>query len=749
MKNAFLSILLMFSFLGLHAQTGSTDLYVRVLNLQGQALDGLAVNLRVGDASYDQLTGDGGWVNIEAKPGDIVRLSFPSQVNFAEIRVPEPNRFTHAQAIRYEPSEEDWARSRERLQDTVWQDLPMTHEPGRGQNMLSMTVKGLGGRLLPGVEVRMRSLKTGQILATHTDSRGVARLVFPHDEPHSTAVGDMVKFSVLQVTAEAGFTVRTTADYLPEQLVHPAGRDTVWQNLRAETEPTSTYVPLRIQVQNLLGQALPNELVSLDVIGSEQLVYAARTNSSGLAFFSLPKNSRYSLNFEFDRELTFFDYPYIGTRQRQMVSLSYPGSEAIRAFMAVNNRDQNGFRKDFLESNVSNMIHDNSRNIIPIEKGYSIVFDNSDLTCGSLALQDGRLFGPGSFGGGYELYAYDLRDGKAVWGIELADNDPSAIVIAEGVLLAITESCTLYAIDIQTGRALWNAWLSGYMYTTPTVGEGMVFAAYPMDGKSGFALVAFGLRDGQVKWQAELDKDIMGAAVYADERVLVTDLFGKVYAFAAADGKLLASRAVGAVSPPTVVGQELHLSLRANASRDRQELAVLDVNTLAEQRRFPDVSGPFLDVPHRDLAFHEQMEYNGARPLHYLGMHFAVVGGRLLCYDPAGGKLIWQAEIPAARAAGRMLRLAATMPLVVANQIVVSTPGGAVLFFSPTDGRLIRTLETGEPLFGQPVFHKGWLYCGTRSGKILALDLGDSRLDGWRMWCGNPAHNPVYEARRK
>ena len=83
-----------------------------------------------------------------------------------------------------------------------------------------------------------------------------------------------------------------------------------------------------------------------------------------------------------------------------------------------------------------------------------------------------------------------------------------------------TESCTIFAIEAKTGKQLWSFWLGDPLTSSPTIADGLVFAAYPAQGAENgtlppgvnHALAAFDLETGKIKWQLWLDGDVMSRA---------------------------------------------------------------------------------------------------------------------------------------------------------------------------------------------------------------------------------------------
>src|SRR5262252_9531347 len=74
------------------------------------------------------------------------------------------------------------------------------------------------------------------------------------------------------------------------------------------------------------------------------------------------------------------------------------------------------------------------------------------------AVSDGRLFVGGGFGS-YEFYGFDARTGKPAWHLRTEDDGPTAAVLADGLAVFNTESCTLEVVEMATGEVVWERWL--------------------------------------------------------------------------------------------------------------------------------------------------------------------------------------------------------------------------------------------------------------------------------------------------
>jgi hypothetical protein len=78
-------------------------------------------------------------------------------------------------------------------------------------------------------------------------------------------------------------------------------------------------------------------------------------------------------------------------------------------------------------------------------------------------------------------------------------------VLADGLVVFNTESCTLEVVEAVSGKLLWEKWLGDPLLAQPAVMDGRVFMVYPKDGQH--RLGAFTLKQGRPLWETRLDHD--------------------------------------------------------------------------------------------------------------------------------------------------------------------------------------------------------------------------------------------------
>src|SRR5438105_9085911 len=93
-----------------------------------------------------------------------------------------------------------------------------------------------------------------------------------------------------------------------------------------------------------------------------------------------------------------------------------------------------------------------------------------------------RVLVGGGFGS-FEFYAFDGHTGSVAWHLRTKDDGPTAAVLADGLVVFNTESCTLEVVEVSTGKVIWERWLGDPLLAQPAVMEGRVFMVYPEAGR--------------------------------------------------------------------------------------------------------------------------------------------------------------------------------------------------------------------------------------------------------------------------
>lgn len=432
--------------------------------------------------------------------------------------------------------------------------------------------------------------------------------------------------------------------------------------------------------------------------------------------------------------------------------------------------------------------------------GFVLQLPHRGLTPGP-TVAGNTLLVSGGFGS-KEFYAFDARDGQLRWGVGLDDDGPTSAVVSEGKAVFNTESCTLFSLNIDDGSMAWSYWLGDPLMSTPAIANGIVYTAYPVQKTTNMAvqqhlqkenlarpaatastgawhpthaLIALELHTGKILWQRWLDGDILSAPVVEGKELHFTTFPGTLYQFEAENGRLISAQASRATSPPSIVGEAVYVSRRADQEETVQEsISRMDRSTGALTQKQYTRAAPYLDqkVQTRSLLKSDAMAYDagngfgdgapensgwqqaasnigqsnvsslqafvGSRVLPYQDRNYSVMGDELVCTDPGSGKVLWRQALAGdlSRSGGAL----ATAPIIAGDQILIATLAGDVILYDPRKGKETARYPLGEPVRYSPVVAQGRIYVSTLNGRIHCIDTGDPRLDGWHTLGGNAAH---------
>ncbi len=391
------------------------------------------------------------------------------------------------------------------------------------------------------------------------------------------------------------------------------------------------------------------------------------------------------------------------------------------------------------------------------------------------AVVDGMVYVGGGFGS-YEFYAFDAESGEPKWAIKVSDDGPTAAVVADGVVAFNTESCTLFVVDAKTGRQLWSIWLGDPLMSQPAIADGKVFMAFPSRG--GHQIIALDLKGGKEKWRAPIAGDIISAPVAYKDSVYISTFDGHVYRFRMRDGHEVWNKDFQATSAPWLYKDQVFVSQRKKgeeapreavlrmdnekgapnqskgAWRERAALyldaAVQNRSAYNAAQKSDDASVGFSSGP-AAAKLGEAManvgqgtvrglwEYQGSRPCVYDGVLYMTQGDEVVALDPDSGKELWAKDL-----SGDLEKLGGHLgapPSPAGEKLYLAAVTGEIIVLDKNRGAIRDTIEVGSPMRFQPALAKGRIYVGTTDGKLICLELGDRKADGWTMWGGSPSHN--------
>jgi len=414
------------------------------------------------------------------------------------------------------------------------------------------------------------------------------------------------------------------------------------------------------------------------------------------------------------------------------------------------------------------------------------------------ALAGDRLFVGGGFGS-FEFYAFDARTGVRAWHLRTKDDGPTAAVLAEGLAVFNTESCTLEVVEMTSGKVIWERWLGDPLLAQPAVRDGRVFMAYPKAGEH--RLGCFSLRDGRPLWETRLDHDVITAPVVAEGKVYLSTFDGTVWCVDPVGGKVEWSQQLQATSAPWVYQGDVFVAHREDAPRGARQPGdpsrTKSAESLESEPEIPrertsrhDAATGLFKSSHsakaaaylssssgraRKHAYHqmdsavgfgaapssaklhaaEQLvgeglvsrtwRFQGSRPVVVNGILYDTTGDRLEACDARSGEMLWSWHDAASTEGERRL----TPPAVANGRVWAGTWDGRVISWDALTGDIRWAVNVGAPCHWQPVVNDGWIYAGLENGSLVGFATGDPLDTDWPMWGGGCGHNgkPIPESR--
>ena len=390
-----------------------------------------------------------------------------------------------------------------------------------------------------------------------------------------------------------------------------------------------------------------------------------------------------------------------------------------------------------------------------------------------------------------ELYAFEAKSGKPVWGISLDDDGPSNPACEQGVCVINTESCTIFALDAGTGEQLWSWWLGDPLTSSPTIAGGRVFTSFPAgataEGKprpdgATHVLAAFDLRKGTQLWDLWLDSDVMSAPVAVGEFVYVTTFAGTVIKLEQATGKVRYAMKAQATSAPVVQFQggveSMYYTRRGEAELDGAEEMIIRADHNSPKTRYKAAKKKADYIDSRKQAASDyslqaktadtgngfgggapasanagqaaqnvgvssvssMQGFQGSRVLQMGKRNVNTMGDEVIATDSASGSVLWRQKLAGDANAGGFL---GTAPVPAGNTVLYATLSGEVQRLDAGSGKLVKSYKVGGKVRSQPVIADGWIYVGTEDGRLVAIDTKDASVDGWPTWGGNAQRTGV------
>ena len=318
--------------------------------------------------------------------------------------------------------------------------------------------------------------------------------------------------------------------------------------------------------------------------------------------------------------------------------------------------------------------------------------------------------------------------GKVKWEFQTTAKFLAAPTSDGATVYAATGDSRVVALSAETGEKRWEFTTTGPVDASPVAAGGFVYV-----GLRDKRVIALDRTTGKLRWQFITENPIISPGVVADGVLYQGSGDGKLYALDAATGALLWSFATGSwiVTPPAVLDDIvvipsrdgwIHIIERATG---RPRFIFHTAGTIFSA---PAVSNDHLYVPtqNRDIWAVDVRQRSTFmdRQIYWAWVQLWIFQMAPQPDPPKG--FLWRARLP-----GRAASSAA-----VANGIVyVGSDSGKLLALDAANGKLQWEFATGSPVLGSPVVTQDTLYAGDDSGKLYALDPRTGK-ELWRFQAG-------------
>lgn len=328
-------------------------------------------------------------------------------------------------------------------------------------------------------------------------------------------------------------------------------------------------------------------------------------------------------------------------------------------------------------------------------------------------------------------------------------------IVFDGRVFTLDSESQVKAFDLNTGKELWKNVVRPASEDEQVISGGISYSANLLYVTSGYnELLALNPVSGGIVWRVKLPAPSRAAPTIMDGRVFVMTLDNRIVALDAKDGKRLwdyqglaeATGLIGAASPAA----SSDIVVPAFSSGEIVALRVQNGSVAWGDNISPAVRvGGISALP--DIQ---------ALPILDKGVVIAVsYGGRIAAIDERSGQRLWQRDISGADTpwvAGNTLFMISSHndltalsrdnglirwvkpidsyvgkeaagtaldwngPALAGNRLILTGPEGILLEIDPSDGKLMRRLQTGKTVVSAPVVAKGTLILLQEDGTLIA-----------------------------
>jgi len=770
MKIQSLLILLFFPFV-FYSQT---TVSITIRDTKGSKMSGVRTNVYCSDngVRINQVTGSTGKVVFKITEKGIYEFNYLTEKPAFTFEV-KGSGGTIGRSITYDPKGIYKApakidRSKISFKEVNQENVQFEKEPDTGS--FTLLLENKSREVVGNTVVSMVDAVGKTIYSSITDSKGKALFVIPLKRDFEIDVDGFKAFSYVKLKNSGGNWFEYTVSYEKTKVDQLVKNDTIKQGEIDQTSGTSTHAYFEVFVIDYNGNALKNEPVYLKQLNSES-VFESETDENGRVEYLLPNGYEYLVNLKHENNVRLLDLSKTEGYRRLRLSVRYRGSEAIEEMLAErekqrlamieqakrdsidmiarllqleeNKKEQAKLQKEIIrrrkeyKEKMKNTFTTSFRSspVIAAKKptdylkrnstGYEFKFKNQGPISTPIVVGDKLYVSPGYYCP--KFYCFNAKTGSFIWGVSLAESGPSPAIYHDGVILINTESCTLYALSASTGKLLWSKWLSSYLYTSPTVVDGKVYATYK---DHGFVLACFDLKTGAIIWQKRLEGDAIACPVVYKNEVHVATKNHEYSIFDAKTGSIIKEGIINAVSSPTIKDGVIYISIE----KDGKEVLAMYNSASLKFLKTHDILTTEDGLAQARNLFNG-MNFQGSRPVFYKERIYTLSGNYIRCFDPKTEKTVWKTVVGSTKNT--------QFPVLLNNKVYIGTNEGKIIEINAGTGSISKTHRLPGSITTHPVFNEGIMYAGSEKESMRAIRVGNK--DNFSQWGGNGGHNAVFE----
>lgn len=283
---------------------------IRLFDTKRQAMANVPIKLieTTSKAELTETTNAQGIVTFKIEGGKEWEIHFKGVVHRSKIRMPKRvgARGKTKLTLTYNPKHYKEKivvdRNKITLQE-INQSRGNYSRPKRGMAIVQVKLVGKDGHTFGNdLPVALVQAQIKKKFLNRTDSYGQAIFMVPHGYDYVLDINKTKNHSSFTVPQREGLTLSQRILYEATRIKEKSTNDTIIQKLKRNQGGTSERVLVKVYVKNR-GEG--EDVFLHQVKGST--VYRAKTNDQGFAHFLLPKEKKYMVHFDFQRDVDVVD----------------------------------------------------------------------------------------------------------------------------------------------------------------------------------------------------------------------------------------------------------------------------------------------------------------------------------------------------------------------------------------------------------------------------------------------------------